>query len=96
MNCFKNGPKNENFGRFYSLGRIRVSFLGQRGSVGQKVYIARFLDRVGHLGGVGKPKAAKPSGRSPRGFAAEGLPKDNPEGALTLTRSTVSAPEALS
>ena len=52
MNCFKNGPKNENFGRFYSLGRIRVSFLGQRGSVGQKVYIARFLDRVGHLGGV--------------------------------------------
>ena len=43
----------------------------------------------------GKPKAAKPSGRSPQGFAAEGLPKENPEGVLTLTRSTVSAPEAL-
>ena len=27
---------------------------------------------------------------------AEGLPEENPEGALTLTRSTVSAPEALS
>ena len=44
----------------------------------------------------GKPEAAKPRGRSPRGFAAEGLPEENPEGALTLTRSTVSAPEALS
>ena len=29
-----------------------MSFLGQRGSVGQKVSIAGFLDRVGHLGGV--------------------------------------------
>ena len=44
----------------------------------------------------GKPEAAKPRGRSPRGFAAEGLPEENPEGALTLPRSTVSAPEALS
>ena len=34
---------------------------------------------------------------SPReSFAAEGLPKENPEGALTLPRSTVSALEALS
>ena len=31
---------------------IRVSSLGQIGSVGQKVSIAGFLDRVGHLGGV--------------------------------------------
>ena len=30
-----------------------MSSLGQRGSVGQKVPIAGFLDRVGHLGGVG-------------------------------------------
>ena len=44
----------------------------------------------------GKPEAAKPRGRSPRGFAAKGLPEENPEGALTLTRSTVSAPKALS
>ena len=44
----------------------------------------------------GKSKAAKPRGRSPRGFAVEGLPEENPEGALTLPRSTVSAPEALS
>ena len=44
----------------------------------------------------GKPEAAKPRGPSPRGFAAEGLPEENPEGALTLPRSTVSAPKALS
>ena len=44
----------------------------------------------------GKPEALKPRGRSPRGFEAEGLPEENPEGALTLPRSTVSAPEALS
>ena len=44
----------------------------------------------------GKPKAAKPRGHSPRGFEAKGLPKENPEGALTLTRSTVLAPKALS
>ena len=37
----------------------------------------------------GKPEAAKPRGRSPRGFAAECLPKENPDGALTLPRSTV-------
>ena len=37
----------------------------------------------------GKPEAAKPRGRSPQGFAAEGLPEENPEGALTLPRSTV-------
>ena len=43
-----------------------------------------------------KPEAAKPRGRSPRRFAAKGLPEENPEGALTLPRSTVSAPEALS
>ena len=43
----------------------------------------------------GKPEAAKTRGRSPRGFAAEGLPEANPKGALTLTQSTVSAPEAL-
>ena len=29
-----------------------MSSLGQRGLVGQKVSIAGFLDRVGHLGGV--------------------------------------------
>ena len=44
----------------------------------------------------GKPEAAKPRGRSPLGFADKGLPEENPEGALTLTRSTVLAPEALS
>ena len=44
----------------------------------------------------GKPVAAKQRGRSPRGFAAEGLPEENPEGALTLPRSTVLALEALS
>jgi len=44
----------------------------------------------------GKPKAAKPRGRSPRGFAAEGLLEENPKGAFTLPRSTVSAPKALS
>ena len=43
-----------------------------------------------------KPEAAKMRGRSPQGFAAEGLPEENPEGALTLTQSTVSAPEAFS
>ena len=37
----------------------------------------------------GKPEAEKPRGRSPQGFAAEGLPEENPEGALTLPRSTV-------
>ena len=37
----------------------------------------------------GKPEASKPRGRSPRGFEAEGLPEENPEGALTLPRSTV-------
>ena len=44
----------------------------------------------------GKPKAAKPRGRSPQGFAVKGLPEENSEGALTLHRSTVSAPEELS
>ena len=44
----------------------------------------------------GKPEASKPRGRSPQGFEAEGLPEENPEEALTLPRSTVSAPEALS
>ena len=44
----------------------------------------------------GKPEAAKPRGRSPRGFVAEGLPQENPEGALTLPRSTVSTHKALS
>ena len=44
----------------------------------------------------GKPEAAKPRGRSPQGFAAEGLPEENLEGALTLPQSKVSAPEALS
>ena len=43
-----------------------------------------------------KPEAAKPRGHSPQGFAAEGSPEENSEGALTLTRSTVSALEALS
>ena len=38
----------------------------------------------------GKAEAAKP-----RGAAPEGLPEENPEGALTLPQSTVSAPEAL-
>ena len=52
VDCFKNGPKNEVLAWFYSIGRIRVSSLGQRGSVGQNVSIAGFLDRVGHLGGV--------------------------------------------
>ena len=37
----------------------------------------------------GKSKAAKPRGRSPLGFTAKGLPEENPEGALTLPRSTV-------
>ena len=37
----------------------------------------------------GKPKVAKPQGCSPRGFGGEGLPEENPEGALTLPRSTV-------
>ena len=27
----------------------------------------------------GKPKAKKPRGRSPQGFAAKGLPEENPE-----------------
>ena len=44
----------------------------------------------------GKPKAAKLRGHSPQGFAAEGLPEENPEGALPLPRSTVSAPKVLS
>ena len=43
-----------------------------------------------------KPEAAKSRGLRPLGLAASGLPSENPEGALTLTRSTVSAPEALS
>ena len=37
----------------------------------------------------GKPEAAKLRGRSPRGFAASGLPEENPDGALTLPSSTV-------
>ena len=44
----------------------------------------------------GKPKAAKPRGRSPQGFAAKGLFEENPEGALKLPRSAVWAPKALS
>ena len=44
----------------------------------------------------GKPKTSKQRGRSPRCFEAEGLPEENPEGALTLPRSTVSAPVELS
>ena len=47
-------------------------------------------------GSEGKPEASKPRGHSPRGFEAEGLPEENPEGALTLPRSTVLAPKALS
>ena len=43
-----------------------------------------------------KPEAAKPRGCSPRNFAAEGFPEENPEGALTMPRSTVLAPEARS
>ena len=43
-----------------------------------------------------KPEAVKLRGRSPQGLAAKGLPTENPEGALILPRSTVSAPEALS
>ena len=52
VNCLKNGPKNEDLPCFYSLGRIRVSSLRQRGSVGQKVSIEGFQDKVGYLGGV--------------------------------------------
>ena len=52
MDCYTNEPQNEDLAGFYRLDRIRVSSLGQRGSVGQKVYIAGFQDRVGHLGGV--------------------------------------------
>ena len=44
----------------------------------------------------GKPEAAKPMGRSSQGFAAEGLPEENPEAALTQPRSTVLPPVALS
>ena len=44
----------------------------------------------------GKPEAAKPRGHIPQGFAAEGLPEEKPEEALTLPRSTVSPPKALS
>ena len=44
----------------------------------------------------GKPEAANPRGRSPRGFAAKGLPKENPMGALTLPLRTVSVPLTLS
>ena len=43
----------------------------------------------------GKPEAAKPRGHSPQGFTAKGLPEENPEGALTLPRSTVSAHQLL-
>ena len=43
----------------------------------------------------GKPEAAKPRVHSPQGFVAEGLPEENPKGALTLPRSTVSAPKEL-
>ena len=44
----------------------------------------------------GKPEATKPRGRNPQGFAAKGLPAENPEGALTLPCSAVSAPKSLS
>ena len=37
----------------------------------------------------GKPEAAKPRGRSPQGYEAKGLPKENFEGTLTLPCSTV-------
>ena len=37
----------------------------------------------------GKPEAAKPRGRSPQGFAAKGLPSENPERALKLPHSIV-------
>ena len=37
----------------------------------------------------GKPEAAKLRGSSPHGFAALGLPEENPDGALTLPSSTV-------
>ena len=36
---------------------------------------------------MGKAEAEKLRGRSPHGFAAKGLPKENPEGALTLPQS---------
>ena len=39
----------------------------------------------------GKLEAAKPRGCSPRGFAAKGFLKENPEGTLTLPRNTVLA-----
>ena len=42
---------------------------------------------------VGKDEAAKPRGRTPHGFAAKGLPMENPEGAVTLTHSV--APKGL-
>ena len=35
----------------------------------------------------GKPEASKPRGRSPQGFAAEGLPKENP-GFSTVAQTT--------
>ena len=41
----------------------------------------------------GKPQAAKQRGRSPRGFAAFCLPKENPKGARTLSCSAVWANE---
>ena len=44
----------------------------------------------------GKPSAAKPRGLRPLGFAALGLPSENPSGALTLPRSIVYAPLTLS
>ena len=37
----------------------------------------------------GKPEAAKSRRRSPQGFAAKGLPKENPKGDLSLPRNTL-------
>ena len=37
----------------------------------------------------GKYEAAKPRGRSPRGFVSKGLPEESLEGALTLPCSKV-------
>ena len=54
-----------------------------------------FLRANPRLKNKGQPEAAKPSGPSRQGFAAEGLPKETPKGALILPLSP-EGPEGLS
>ena len=96
--------------RYLNISLILLNHIGQPGSFKETVEnprgsvegvqgaatVPRGSVRTPKGFSKGKPKAAKPKGHSPRGFAAEGLLEENPKGALTLPRSAVLSPKALS